>query len=67
MNFNTENVRDMSSMFAGCKSLKSINLSNFSTKKAEYIMYMFDKVPRNCKIICNDKKICKEINSCLIF
>jgi len=33
----------------------------------KYMIAMFDKVPRNCKIICDDKTICKEISSCLIY
>ena len=37
----TENVKDMSYVFNGCKSLKSLDLSNFKTNSATDISYMF--------------------------
>ena len=39
--FNTSNVYDMSYMFDGCSSLKSIGLSNFSTSNVEDMEHMF--------------------------
>ena len=38
---NTENVTDMDYMFAYCKSLKSIDLSNFNTQNVTSMRYMF--------------------------
>ena len=39
--FNTENVTDMNSMFAGCSSLTDLNLSKFNTGKVLDIYFMF--------------------------
>ena len=39
--FNTENVTDMNSMFAGCSSLTDLNLSKFNTGKVVNIYSMF--------------------------
>ena len=39
-NFNTQNVKDMRSLFFGCNSLISLHLSNFNTQKK---IYMGDK------------------------
>ena len=36
--FNTNNVKNMSSMFEGCSSLQSIDLSSFNTTDVKYIM-----------------------------
>ena len=57
----------MSGMFERCLSLTLINLSNFNTKNARYIQYMFEKIPKNCKIISKDKRILDEVSKCLIF
>ena len=54
-------------MFERCLSLTLINLSNFNTKNARYIQYMFEKIPKNCKIISKDKRILDEVSKCLIF
>ena len=40
-NLNMEKVESMSSMFEGCKSLKSLDLSHFDTKNVESMYYMF--------------------------
>lgn len=40
-NLNTENVRDMSSMFAACEKLSEIDVSNFDTKNVKNMSYMF--------------------------
>ena len=44
-NFNTTNVTDMSSMFFGCSSLTSLDLSNFNKSNVINMSYMFS----NCK------------------
>lgn len=44
-NLNTENVTNMHSMFKGCSSLKSLDVSHFDTKNVEDMAYMFD----NCQ------------------
>ena len=38
---NTSEVTDMSSMFYGCKKLKTLDVSHFDTKNVEYMSYMF--------------------------
>ena len=43
-NLNTENVTDMSSMFLGCSSLSSLDLTNFNTEKVTDMSRMF----QNC-------------------
>ena len=40
-NLNTSEVTDMNSMFSGCRSLTSIDLSNFKTSKVKVIKSMF--------------------------
>ena len=67
-NFTTDNVTNMSCMFYYCKSLKSIDLSNFNTNNVTDVSGMFDKINKECKIICNDEKIKNERKSfCFIF
>ena len=44
-------------MFYKCSSLTSLNLSNFNTNNVTNIWYMFDGLNKDCKLICNDKKI----------
>ena len=44
-NFNTSNVKSMTSMFYGCNNLASLDLSNFDTSKVTNMWYMF----RDCK------------------
>ena len=39
--FNTSNVRNMSGLFSGCSSLKTIDLSSFDTSNVEDMSYMF--------------------------
>ena len=39
--FDTSNVTDMHSMFAGCSSLTSLDLSGFDTSNVTYMSYMF--------------------------
>ena len=41
--FNTSNVKDMSRMFGGCSSLKSIDLSSFNTSNVNNMSYMFSE------------------------
>ena len=41
--FNTKKVEDMGSMFEGCSSLKTIDLSSFNTENVKDITYMFSK------------------------
>ena len=40
-NWNTSNVKNFSNMFKDCRSLKSIDISDFDFSKAETIRYMF--------------------------
>ena len=40
-NFNTDNVTDMSYMFAGCSSLKELNIYKFNTSNVNNMSYMF--------------------------
>ena len=44
-NFNTNNVNDMSYMFANCSSLKELNLTNSSTNNVINKSHMFDGCP----------------------
>ena len=46
-NFNTSKVTDMGSMFYGCKSLTSLDVSHFVTSKVETMYNMF----RECKTL----------------
>ena len=39
---NTSNVTDMDSVFKGCRSLKSLDVSSFDTSKVTDMGYMFD-------------------------
>ena len=39
--FDTSNVTDMHSMFAGCSSLTSLDLSGFDSSNVTYMSYMF--------------------------
>ena len=41
-NLNTANVTDMRSMFNGCESLKSLDVSGFNTSKVTDMSHMFD-------------------------
>ena len=41
INFNTNNVTDMSGMFSGCSSLNELNLDNFDTDNVTDMWYMF--------------------------
>jgi surface protein len=47
----------MGDMFNYCCSLTSLNLSNFNANNVEEMDDMFDKINKDCKLICNDKKI----------
>lgn len=42
-NFNTENVINMSKMFANCSSLEHLNISYFNTSNVEDMSYMFNR------------------------
>ena len=53
----------MNNMFYNCSSLTSLNLSNFNINNVNNMNHMFSGMNRkNCKLICNDKKILKEFN-----
>ena len=39
--FDTQNVEDMSNMFASCEKLKSLNVSNFNTQNVKNMSLMF--------------------------
>ena len=41
INFNTNNVTDMSYMFDGCSLLKELNLNNFNTNNVTNMSCMF--------------------------
>ena len=58
LNFNTENVTDMSLMFNQCNKLKYLNINSFKLKNGCTFDNMFDNIPKKyCKFVCNDKKI----------
>ena len=40
-NLKTKNVTDMSSMFLGCSSLRSLDITNFDTGKVKDMLFMF--------------------------
>ena len=42
-NFNTSNVTNMTSMFNGCSTLTSLDLSSFNTSNATIMSFMFQK------------------------
>ena len=66
-NFNTNNVKDMSSMFYGCCSLTSLILSNFNTNNATDMREMFSNCSFLTTLNTKDEKLLKERGSCLIF
>ena len=39
--YNTENVTNMNSLFYGCTSLESVDITNFNTKNVIYMNFMF--------------------------
>ena len=41
LNLNTNNVTDISYMFACCRELKTINISSFNTSKVINMSYLF--------------------------
>jgi surface protein len=45
LHFNTGNFRSIKSMFSGCYSLTSIDLSNFNTKYSHSYKYIFYDCP----------------------
>ena len=49
---NTNNVKDMSSMFDNCIALKELDFSNFNTSNVENMSFMFSK----CKFVSLDLK-----------
>ena len=67
-NFNTQNVTNMSSMFAGCNSLTNLNLSNFNTQNVTNMSYMFLGCQSLTKenLITKNNKILKEFEGKLI-
>ena len=57
LNFNTENVKNMDSMFLNCKSLVSLpDISNWNTKNVKSMKYMFS----GCNKLSNIPKWSKE-------
>ena len=60
--FTTRNVTTMTNMFQGCKGLVELNIQNFTSENITYMDGIFDDVKKkNCKVICNDKKILAEL------
>ena len=59
VNFNTNNVTNMRSIFIGCSSLTNINLSNFNTNNVNNMSCMFSECKKLNKnnIITNNKRI----------
>lgn len=55
--FDTGKVQSMSAMFAGCRSLTSLNLSGFTTKKNPTLYKMFQGVGRLNTFVCSDEAI----------
>ena len=58
----TNNVNNMEAMFYNCSSLTSLDLSNFNTNNVTNMKDMFYNINKDCKIICNDKKILDKFN-----
>ena len=50
INFNTNKVYDMRSMFDGCSSLKELNINNFNTNNVIYMIYMFNNCSDELKL-----------------
>ena len=51
----------MLTIFYGCSSLTSLNLSNFNTNKVEDMNGIFSDINKNkCKLICNDDNLKNE-------
>ena len=65
--FKTNNVDNMESMFYKCLSLINLNLSNFQVKNSTNLSDIFNGINKECKISCNDKRINKKKDECLIF
>ena len=55
----------MNGMFAFCKSLTNLNLSNFNTQNVTNMSYMFVNCEslKNYNIITKDNKILKEFDN----
>ena len=51
LNFNTNNVSDMSYMFSSCSSLKELNLSKFNFSNVKDRTGMFSLTPLLTKLI----------------
>jgi len=56
LNFNTQNVTNMSGMFYGCKELKNLNLSNFKTHNDTSMNNMF----KNCEQLKKEKIVAED-------
>ena len=54
--FNSENITDMSKLFYGCASLKSINIKNLNTKNVNNMEYMFSSCSKLKAIEIDDYK-----------
>ena len=50
-NFNTSNVKSMTSLFDYCTSLTSLDISNFTFDKVTNYTDMFGHFPNNCEIL----------------
>ncbi len=61
-NFNTINVTDMKGMFCKCSSLENLNISKFNIQNITNNENIFEKLKKNCKIICNDNELIKLIS-----
>ena len=60
-NLNTENVTDMSSMFLGCSSLSSLDLTNFDTGKVKDMLFMFYGCSALTTIYTSDKFVTDKV------
>ena len=60
-NLKTKNVTDMSSMFLGCSSLRSLDLTNFDTGKVKDMLFMFYGCSALTTIYTSDKFVTDKV------
>ena len=60
-NLKTKNVTDMSSMFLGCSSLRSLDITNFDTGKVKDMLFMFYGCSALTTIYTSDKFVTDKV------
>lgn len=66
-NFNTSNVRSMNSMFLGCGSLTSLNLSNFNTSNVTSMISIFSRCSNLTNLNLSNFNTSNVTNMCWMF